>query len=172
MGHTEIPTQLVSLSSQVPGASALAGKPHSYCSWTVLSSRLKIIFILLCTVNRIIVLEWSHCDGQLISSCRPDLSEFPTFRSGDLMEFTVHSLENPLQYGNDMQRISNRVMWSQAAQNWPLWGFHYEVKKIGLCCQEFSSCLLALWVNLATFCFALQVKQYLQFLVTFMQCQI
>lgn len=28
------------------------------------------------------------------------------------MEFTVHSLENPLQYGNYMQRISNRVMRS------------------------------------------------------------
>lgn len=29
-----------------------------------------------------------------ISSCRPDLNGFPTFRTGDLMEVTVHNLDN------------------------------------------------------------------------------
>lgn len=98
----EYPTPPASLSSQAPGASALAGKPHSYSTWTMLSSGLKIIFVLLCTVNRI-----NNCSGIKplwwpISSRTPDLNGFPTFRIGDLVEVTVHNLENPLQYGNGM----------------------------------------------------------------------
>ena len=51
--------------------------------------------------------EQNNCSGIKslwwpISSCRPDLNGFPAFRIGDLMEVTVHNLENPLQYGNDM----------------------------------------------------------------------
>lgn len=101
-----------SSSRWIPYPVGLLGLPGSWCLCRCREAPLLLLLdsTVFWTKNSLysaLHCEQNNCSGIKspwwpISSCRPDLNGFPAFRIGDLMEVTVHNLENPLQYGNDM----------------------------------------------------------------------